>query len=513
MSKITLNERCSTVLLNKILLKGKDPRSFTIPCTIGKFGIDKALADLGACISLMLYSMYSILDLEDLKPTRMCIELGNKSTQYPRGIAKNVIVKVDKFIFPFDFVVLYMKEDHKIPIILGRLENSELEKLNEEAIRDSFPDEHLMAINVRAAEDDPWYADYIIFLASKIMPHGLTYHLRKQFLSDIKHYIWDDPYLFKSCPGGIIRRCVSAKELQEILEHCHMGPTRGHYGANITAKKIFESGFYWPTIFKDAARYIRECDACQGAGNISSRNQMPLTNILWVEAEALPTNDARVVVKFLRRNRKEWANRLDDTLWAFRTAYKSPIGSTAFRIVYGKACHLPIEMEHKAYWALKNYSRAYKERTKRWHDAKIMDKEFHEGEEVLVFNSMLKLFPGKLKTSWYEPYTVSKVFPYRKVEVNGKNGVSFKVLAARKWNSREIKFCQNFHSTAVCDISLRFVTFHSTTVYDISLRFVTFHSTVVCDISLRFATFDSTAVCDISLMFVTFNSTVVVTSH
>ncbi|GKE34948.1 reverse transcriptase domain-containing protein, partial [Tanacetum coccineum] len=292
---------------------------------------------------------------------------------------------------------------------LSRLENSELEKLNEEAIRDSFPDEHLMAINVRAAEDDPWYADYIIFLASKIMPHGLTYHLRKQFLSDIKHYIWDDPYLFKSCPGGIIRRCVSAKELQEILEHCHMGPTRGHYGANITAKKIFESGFYWPAIFKDAARYIHECDACQRVGNISSRNQMPLTNILRVEAEALPTNDARVVVKFLRmlflrfevpkavllektlknyevthrlatpyhpqtsgqtentnyaikrilectvnRNRKEWANRLDDTLWAFRCAYKSPIGSTAFRIVYGKACHLPIEMEHKAYWALKN---------------------------------------------------------------------------------------------------------------------------------------------------------------
>ncbi|GJU37034.1 reverse transcriptase domain-containing protein [Tanacetum coccineum] len=188
---------------------------------------------------------------------------------------------------------------------LSRLENPELEKLNEEAIRDSFPDEHLMAINVREAEDDPW-------------------------------------------------RCVSGKELQEILEHCHMGPTGGHYGADITAKKIFESGFYWPTIFKDAARYIRECDACQRAGNISSRNQMPLTNILWVEAEALPTNDARVVVKFLRRNRKEWANRLDDTLWAFRTAYKSPIGSTAFRIAYGKACHLPIEMKHKAYWALKN---------------------------------------------------------------------------------------------------------------------------------------------------------------
>ncbi|GKE17353.1 DNA-directed DNA polymerase, partial [Tanacetum coccineum] len=119
-SKIVLNERCSTVLLNKIPFKEKDLGSFTIPCVIGKVGIDKALADLGASISLMPYSIYARLDLGELKPTRMCIELENKSTQYPRGIAENVIVKIDKFIFPVDFVVLDMKEDYKIPIVLGR---------------------------------------------------------------------------------------------------------------------------------------------------------------------------------------------------------------------------------------------------------------------------------------------------------------------------------------------------------------------------------------------------------
>ncbi|GJS02504.1 reverse transcriptase domain-containing protein [Tanacetum coccineum] len=216
---------------------------------------------------------------------------------------------------------------------LSKLENPGLGKLNEEAIHDSFPDEHLMAIHVREAENDPWYADYANFLVLKIMPHGLTYHLRKKLLSDIKHYIWDDPYLFKSCPDGIIRRCVFGKELREILEHCHMGPVGGHYGAGITTRKVFESGFYSPTIFKDDARYVCECAACQRVGNISSSNQMPLNNILvgevfdiwgidfmrpfpssqnnkyilvavdyvskWVEAEALPTNDARVVVKFL----------------------------------------------------------------------------------------------------------------------------------------------------------------------------------------------------------------------
>ncbi|GJX12403.1 ribosomal protein L7Ae/L30e/S12e/Gadd45 [Tanacetum coccineum] len=86
----------------------------------GKVGIDKALADLGANISLMPYFMYARLDLGELKPNRVCIELANKSTQYPRGIVENVIIKIDKYIFPVDFVVLDMKEDHNIPIILGR---------------------------------------------------------------------------------------------------------------------------------------------------------------------------------------------------------------------------------------------------------------------------------------------------------------------------------------------------------------------------------------------------------
>ncbi|GJY12846.1 putative nucleotidyltransferase, ribonuclease H [Tanacetum coccineum] len=119
-SKITLNERCFTVILNKIPLKEKDPGNFTIACVIGQSGINKALANLGASISLMPYSMFLRLNLRELKPTRMRIKLANKSTQIPRGIAKNVMVKIDKFVFLVDFVVLDMKEDHKIPIILGR---------------------------------------------------------------------------------------------------------------------------------------------------------------------------------------------------------------------------------------------------------------------------------------------------------------------------------------------------------------------------------------------------------
>ncbi|GJU48089.1 reverse transcriptase domain-containing protein [Tanacetum coccineum] len=212
----------------------------------------------------------------------------------------------------------------------------------------------------------------------------------------------------------------------------------------------------------------------------------------WVEAKALPTNDARVVVKFLkslfarfgtpraiisdrgtyfcndkfakvmskygvthrlttayhpqtsgqvelsnrglkcilertvRENRASWYDRIDDALWAFRTAYKTPIGCTSYKLVYGKPCHLPIELEHRAYWALKHAnfdlkttgdhrklqlnelnelrdqayenSLIYKERTKKLHDSKIKNRIFNVGDQVLLFNSRLKIFSGKLKT-------------------------------------------------------------------------------------------------------------------
>ncbi|GJZ64895.1 DNA-directed DNA polymerase [Tanacetum coccineum] len=117
---ITMNERCSAVLLNKLPSKEKDPGSFTIPCDIGHLHIDNALADLGASISLMPYTMYEKLGLGEPKPTRMSLELADRSIQYPRGIAEDVLIKIDKFILPIDFVILDMREDSRIPIILGR---------------------------------------------------------------------------------------------------------------------------------------------------------------------------------------------------------------------------------------------------------------------------------------------------------------------------------------------------------------------------------------------------------
>ncbi|GJU31508.1 retrovirus-related pol polyprotein from transposon TNT 1-94 [Tanacetum coccineum] len=115
---VIMNERCSAVLLNKLPSKEKDPGSFTIPCDIGHLHINNALVDLGSSISLMPYMIYKKLGLGESKPTRMSLELVDRSIQYPRGIAKNVLIKIDKFILPIDFVIIDMREDFKILIIL-----------------------------------------------------------------------------------------------------------------------------------------------------------------------------------------------------------------------------------------------------------------------------------------------------------------------------------------------------------------------------------------------------------
>nr|GEX55842.1 reverse transcriptase domain-containing protein [Tanacetum cinerariifolium] len=368
----------------------------------------------------------------------------------------------------FDFKVVDTKGAENLAADhLSRLENPYENVLDSKEINETFSLETLSMVTFRGDSSAPWFADFA------------NYHV-------------------------VIRRCVHEKKALDILEACHNGPKGGHHGANLTAKKVFDAGFFWPTIYKDAHEFVKTCDSCQRQGKMSQRDEMPQNSIQiceildvwgidfigpfpssrgnkyilvavdylskWVEAKALPTNDARVVCKFLKslfarfgapraiisdrgthfcndqfakvmlkygvthrlstayhpqtsgqvevsnrglkrilertigENRASWSEKLDDALWAFCTAYKTPIECTPYKLVYGKACHLPIELEHKAYWALKqaNFDLAvagdhrkvqlnelnelhdhayensliYKEKTKKIHDSKIKNRIF-----------------------------------------------------------------------------------------------------------------------------------------
>ncbi|GJW85803.1 reverse transcriptase domain-containing protein [Tanacetum coccineum] len=217
---------------------------------------------------------------------------------------------------------------------LSRLENPHQSDPEKKEITKTFPLETLGMVTFRGDSNTPWFADIANYHAGNFIVKGMSSQQKKKFFKDVKHYFWDDPYLFRICADQVIRRCVYGQEAVDILTACHNGPTGGHHGANYTAKKVFDSGFYWPTIYRDAHDLVTRCDACQRQGKISQRDEMPQNAIQvceifdiwgidfmgpfpssrgnkyilvavdylskWVEAKALPTNDARVVCRFLK---------------------------------------------------------------------------------------------------------------------------------------------------------------------------------------------------------------------
>ena len=221
--------------------------------------------------------------------------------------------------------------DNVIADHLSRVEKTTM-KEEEKEIVENFSDKQLFQLSFQL----PWYADIVNFLAYGVMPQEFIYQQRKKLRTDSKFYIWDDPLLFKRGADMVIKRCVPESEQGNILQECHASPYGGHFVGDKTAQKILQSGFYWPTIFKDFFEWVKLYDQCQRMGNISKRHEMPLHGILvvqlfylwgiyymgpfpysfgniyillvvdyvskWVETTTCSKNDANTVVGFLQRN-------------------------------------------------------------------------------------------------------------------------------------------------------------------------------------------------------------------
>jgi len=121
------------------------------------------------------------------------------------------------------------------------------------------------------------------YLATGKIPLHWSKQEKDRFFSQVRYYYWKDPYLFKYCPDQVVRRCVLESEIHSILTFCHSYACDGHFGDRRTAAKVLQSGFFWPTLFRDAHRFCLACEHCQCTGSLSCRDMIPLSPILIVE--------------------------------------------------------------------------------------------------------------------------------------------------------------------------------------------------------------------------------------
>ena len=147
--------------------------------------------------------------------------------------------------------------------------------------RNWLPTENSAATTIE--KDYPWYADIVNYLAADVELDDFTDYNKKRFLREIRRYYWDETYLYKHCSDGVYRRCITTTEVHDILSYCHSSSYGGQFATFKTVSKFLQAGFWWPTMFRDAHKFIIEMRFLLEKGKISKRNEMPHKFILEVE--------------------------------------------------------------------------------------------------------------------------------------------------------------------------------------------------------------------------------------
>ncbi|GJR16076.1 reverse transcriptase domain-containing protein [Tanacetum coccineum] len=217
-------------------------------------------------------------------------------------------------------------------VVAGHLTRIEYDESSDDSeVDDNFPRETLMEFNTKY---EPWFAGFANYLVADIIPKGMTYQQKNKFFYDLKHYFWEEPYLFKALQPDARS---SYNILKETILFC--------FGMGMPKALISNQGTHFcnKIMERTMKRY--------GVNHRFSTSYHPQTS---GQVENMNKAIKRILEKTVKDNPAIWSRKLDDALWAFSTAYKIPTSTTPYKLMYIKNCHLPFEIEHRAYWALKN---------------------------------------------------------------------------------------------------------------------------------------------------------------
>ncbi|KAB2629193.1 hypothetical protein D8674_033988 [Pyrus ussuriensis x Pyrus communis] len=372
--KVVVSENVSAVLQRKLPPKLKDPGSFSINITIGDKKVEKAMLDLGASINLMPYSVYLQLGLGDLKATTISLQLADRSVKYPRGIIEDILVQVDKLILPADFVVLDMEEapihDRELPILLGRPFMA-----TAKTIIDAQSNEPLQTVLSQSQdefdEEDALMEEVAALEALALYPLNVS-PLLEPLESSMSHLT----------PSTVKAPKLELKPLPPHLKYAYL--------AEFETLPIIIASDLTPNEEDKLIRVLKEFKSVFGwsIADIKGISPTMCMHRILLEERAKSTREPQ---RRLNPHMKEVVR--NEVLKLLDVGIIYPISDSKWAILW---------------------------------------KEFHQGMKVLLYDSRLRLFPGKLKSRWVGPFKVLQTFPHRAVEIeNMKNGTSFKVNGQR----------------------------------------------------------------------------------